>query len=178
MNFIIVVWSIKINLIFSDLGDSEWKTDTSLQDQNLLNLNFDNINEKTDLIRLPTGVFSLDQLILLFSHLPISITLIDETDTVKFYSHGKNKIFNRTNAIIGRKVQNCHPPKSLHLVNQILHEFKSGQKDLADFWIYQNGKFIYICFYAMRDDNSEYKGTIEFVQDITYLKGLQGEKRI
>ena len=105
--------------------DTKWKTDTFVQDQNLLNLNFKDTKEKNNLIRLPSGVFSLDQLSLLFSHIPISITLIDETDTVKFYSHGTNKIFNRTNAIIGRKVQNCHPPKSLHLVNQILDEIGS-----------------------------------------------------
>ena len=156
----------------------EWEAETVFDDQNLLSLNFDEKNEKSEFIKLPTGIFTPEQLTLLFSHLPISITLIDENDTVKFYSHGKNKIFNRTNAIIGRRVQNCHPPKSLDMVNKILREFKDGKRDQADFWINKRGSFVYISFYPIRDNLNNYKGVIEFVQDLTYLKTLEGEKRI
>ena len=156
----------------------EWQKETDFDNQNLLSLNFNGKNEKSNIITLPTGIFTPEQLTLLFSHLPISITLIDENDTVKFYSHGKNKIFNRTNVIIGRKVQNCHPPKSLDMVNKILSEFKDGKRDQADFWINRKGLFVYISFYPIRDNLNNYKGVIEFVQDISHLKQLEGEKRI
>ena len=155
----------------------EWKIDNI--SKNLLDVNFENNNGiVSDLIKLTTGNLSSNQLSLIFSNLPISFTFIDEKDVVKFYSHGTNKIFNRTNAIIGRKVQNCHPPKSLHVVKRILNEFKTGISNKADFWIQQGENFIYICFYAIRDENKRYNGTLEFVQDITYLRGLRDEKRI
>ena len=155
----------------------EWKIENF--NENLLDINFDTKNGiVSDLIKFTTGNLSSNQLSLIFSHLPLSFTFIDENDIVKFFSHGSDKIFNRTNAIIGRKVQNCHPPKSLYVVKRILSEFKTGVNDKADFWIQQGEKFIYICFYAIRDETNQYKGTLELVQDITYLRGLAGEKRI
>lgn len=159
--------------------ESEWIIDGTIEDHNLLSLNFGQSDETIqNVIKLTTGALSNDQLSLLFSHLPISMTLIDENDVVKFYSHGQNPIFTRTNVIIGRKVQNCHPPKSLDLVNRILDEFKSDNRDKADFWIKFKDRLVYICFYAMRDKNNNYKGTLEFVQDISYFQTLTGEKRI
>lgn len=84
-------------------------------------------------IRLETGILSLQQLDMMLNHLPVDITYIDQDDVVRYFSHGKERIFARTKAIIGRTVQNCHPPKSVHVVEKLLEDFKSGNKDCEDF---------------------------------------------
>ncbi|ALC91338.1 hypothetical protein AM500_17185 [Bacillus sp. FJAT-18017] len=129
-------------------------------------------------IKLETGILSLKQLELMLNHLPIDITFIDENDVVRYFSFGKERIFPRTKAIIGRTVQNCHPPKSVHIVEEILHDFKSGKKDSEDFWIKARGKYVYIRYFAVRDEDGNYGGTLEFTQNIEPIQGIQGEKRI
>jgi DUF438 domain-containing protein len=168
-----------------------WEPKREILDQNLLTVSFEDTSTKSeekniikpsisadDLIKLPTGRLSLNQLVLLFKHFPFDVTFIDHNDIVMYYSHGKDHIFTRTNAILGRKVQNCHPPSSYHVVDQILKEFKEGTNDKAEFWIDYQGKFVYICFYAIRDEENKYQGTMEIVQDATHLRELKGEKRI
>ncbi len=130
------------------------------------------------LVDLGTGQMSIEQLILLFNHLPIDITFVDETDTVRFFSTPKKRIFPRTNAIIGRKVQNCHPPESMHVVSLIIESFKNGSKDKADFWIKMHETFILIQYFAVRDKSQQYKGVIEVTQEITEIQAISGEKRI
>ena len=134
-----------------------------------------NINGK---INLGTGFLNPDQLILLFNNLPVDITFVDENDEVQYFSGSKHRIFPRSNAIIGRKVQNCHPPESVHVVNEIVNAFRTGIKDHADFWIQMKSKFIHIRYFALRDENNEYKGTIEVSQDVTEIRSLQGERRL
>ncbi|MHA1166830.1 MAG: DUF438 domain-containing protein [Candidatus Hodarchaeales archaeon] len=131
-----------------------------------------------DRIRLSTGNFSLEQLEMLFKHLPVDITFVDEDNRVRFFSEGPKRIFHRSKAIIGRKVQNCHPPKSVHVVEKILEEFKSNQRDVAEFWLQLNGKFIHIRYFALRDSKGNYRGTIEVSQDVTEIRKLEGNKRI
>ena len=97
---------------------------------------------------------------------------------MKFFSHGKDRIFQRPKAVLGRQVQYCHPPSSVHIVNQILDDFKSGKQDAAKFWINLHGKFVHIAYYAVRDANGNYLGTAEVTQDINEYKNLEGERRI
>ncbi|HJV46827.1 MAG TPA: DUF438 domain-containing protein [Bacillota bacterium] len=129
-------------------------------------------------IKLETGILSLNQLELLLNHLPVDITFIDDQDIVRYFSQGKERIFPRTKAVIGRTVQNCHPPKSAHIVEELLMDFKSGKKDSEDFWIKFKDKYIYIRYFAVRDENGKYVGTLEFTQNIDPIQAIQGEKRI
>ncbi|MDI6860939.1 MAG: DUF438 domain-containing protein [Caldisericia bacterium] len=128
-------------------------------------------------IELPTGSFSLDELESILNTLPVDITFVDKNDKVKYFSMTKDRIFVRTKAVLGRSVQNCHPQKSVHIVNKILEEFKKGTRDSAEFWINLNGRLIYIRYFAVRK-NGEYLGTIEVTQDITDIKKIEGEKRL
>jgi DUF438 domain-containing protein len=128
-------------------------------------------------IQLPSGSLSLKELELLFNHLPLDITFVDEDDTVIYFSEGE-RIFLRPRAAIGRKVQFCHPPSSLHIVNQILLDFKNGTRDVAEFWINFQEKFVHIRYFAVRDEKKRYIGTLEMTQDLTRIKALEGEKRL
>ena len=116
--------------------------------------------------------------ILLFKNLPVDITMVDENDEVRFFSEGKSPVFPRSKAIIGRKVQNCHPPESVHVVQQIVDAFRSGERDQADFWIQMKGRFLHIRYFALRDAQSQYQGTIEVSQDVTEIRALEGERRL
>ncbi len=129
-------------------------------------------------IDLGTGKLNAEQILLIFNHLPVDITYVDENNEVKFFSTPKERIFPRTKSVLGRKVQNCHPPESIDTVNQIVESFKKGEKDRADFWINFKGKFILIQYFAVRNNKGEYKGVIEVTQDITEIKSLEGEKRL
>jgi uncharacterized protein len=129
-------------------------------------------------VRLPTGVFNVDELTSLFTTLPIDLTFVDKDDKVKFFSHGPERIFARNRAILGRDVRMCHPPGSVHIVDQIINDFKSGKESSAAFWITFNERFIYIEYFAMRGSEGEYLGTVEFTQDLTKLRSLEGEQRL
>jgi hypothetical protein len=129
-------------------------------------------------IQLSTGSFNPDELETLFRTLPIDITFVDKDDKVKFFSLGPDRIFARNRAIIGRDVRMCHPPSSVHIVEQILNDFRSGKENSAAFWISMQGRFIYIEYFALRDKDGLYQGTIEFTQDLTKLRGLEGEQRL
>ncbi|WP_394236741.1 DUF438 domain-containing protein [Niallia oryzisoli] len=129
-------------------------------------------------IRFETGIVSLKQLETLLNHLPVDLTFIDENDVVRYFSHGKERIFARTKAVIGRTVQNCHPPQSVHVVEELLRDFKSGKKDAEDFWIPFKDKFVYIRYFAVRDEEGKYLGTLEFTQNVAPIRALEGEKRI
>lgn len=129
-------------------------------------------------IGLSTGSFDKSELESLFRTLPIDLTFVDKNDKVKFFSLGPDRIFTRNRAIIGRDVRMCHPPHSVHVVDQILNDFKSGSQDSAAFWINMRGRFIYIEYFALRGSEGEYLGTIEFTQDLTHLRQLEGEQRL
>ncbi len=124
------------------------------------------------------GKLTIEQIRAVMDFLPIEITFIDDKDVVRYFNKAKDRIFPRTKAVIGRTVQNCHPPKSVHIVERILSDFKSGRKDKADFWIQIKGKFVYIRYFAVRDGNGKYLGTLEVTQDVTNIRNLQGERRI
>ena len=136
------------------------------------------IYNKGSNIHLTTGSFSLNELEALFKTLPIDITFVDKDDKVKFFSLGPDRIFTRNRAIIGRDVRMCHPPASVHVVETILSDFRERKHDSAAFWINMKGKFIYIEYFAVRDKDGQYLGTIEFTQDLTELRKLKGEQRL
>lgn len=129
-------------------------------------------------VRLPSGSFTIDELTVLLNTLPIDVTFVDKDDKVKFFTQGNHRVFDRNRAILGRDVRMCHPPHSMHIVDQILNDFKSGKESAAPFWIQMGGKFIYINYFPLRDKNNNYLGTIEFSQDLTELRALQGEQRL
>lgn len=130
------------------------------------------------LIGLDTGLLSAEQINLLLTNLPVDVTFVDENDEVRFFSQTKERIFERQATIIGRKVQFCHPPKSLDAVQRILDDFRAGKRDVAEFWIQMMGKFIHIRYYAMRDAQGVYKGTLEVSQDVGGIRALEGERRL
>jgi PAS domain S-box-containing protein len=134
-----------------------------------------NVDGKIDL---ETGMLTPEQLTILFSNLPVDITFVDENDEVQFFSESHDRIFARSKSIIGRKVQNCHPQESVHLVNEILNAFRTGKKNHAYFWIQSKGRFIHIRYFALRNEKGDYKGTLEVSQDVTEIRSLQGEKRL
>lgn len=121
---------------------------------------------------------SKEEIEAIFNNLPVDITFVDSEDTVRYFSQSKERIFPRTKAVIGRKVQQCHPQKSLHVVNQILEDFKSGQRDVAEFWINLKGRLIYIRYFAVHDKDGNYLGCLEATQDITDVRKIEGEKRL
>jgi DUF438 domain-containing protein len=132
-------------------------------------------------MKLDTGNLMAEQVNLILTYLPLEISLVNENDEVVYYSPGEGggeRIFPRAPQVIGRKVQNCHPPKSLEKVNKILEDFKAGKRNAAEFWIQLHGKFIYIRYFALRDKKGDYKGTLEVTQDITGIRKLEGEKRL
>jgi DUF438 domain-containing protein len=119
----------------------------------------------------------------LLNHLPVDISYVDKEDMVRFFSQTEERIFPRSPAVIGRQVQKCHPPASLHRVQGILDDFRAGHRDEAEFWIQAappgaGGRFIHIRYFAVRDERGEYQGTLEVVQDVTHIRALQGERRL
>ena len=132
----------------------------------------------TGLLSLATGALSLEMLNLILTHLPLDLSFVDENDVVRYYSEGKERIFPRTPAAIGRTVQNCHPPRSVHIVNSILEAFRAGKKDVAEFWIQMGPRFIHIRYLAVRDQAARYRGCLEITQDIAPIRALAGERRL
>lgn len=128
-------------------------------------------------LALTTGALTREQVDLMLGALPFDLSFVDEDDRVRYYSEGE-RIFPRSPAVIGREVRNCHPPASVHKVEEILAAFKAGEKDTADFWITLGGKFLFIRYFAMRDSDGAYRGCLEVVQDATRVRALEGERRI
>jgi len=131
-----------------------------------------------NVLRFETGSLSKEELEALLDTLPVDITFVDKDDRVKYFNKAEKRVFVRTKAIIGRKVQMCHPQKSIHIVNRILESFRKGKKDVAEFWIAVNNRLVHIRYFAVRDRDGKYLGTMEVTQDITDIKKIEGEKRL
>lgn len=131
-----------------------------------------------DFVNLGTGVVTVEQIKLIFNHLPVDITFVDENNKVCYFSTPHKRIFPRTKAIIGREVSNCHPPESVHIVEKIVKSFRIGEKDHTEFWIKMKGEYILIQYFAIRDKLGNYKGIIEVSQEISGIKALEGEMRL
>lgn len=120
----------------------------------------------------------LEEAILIFDHLPLDITYVDQNDKVRYFNRAKDRFFPRSPSIIGRDVRNCHPPESLHVVEAIVDSFRKGTKDHAEFWITMRGKFIHIRYFAVRDNHGNYRGVLEVSQDVTEIRKLEGQRRL
>lgn len=131
-----------------------------------------------NLLNLDTGLLSQEQINLMLTNLPVDVTFVDENDEVRYFSQGKHRIFDRSPAIIGRAVTKCHPPQSVHRVQIILDEFRSGKRDVAEFWIQVGEAFVHIRYFALRDEGGAYRGCIEVSQEVSHIRSLQGEKRL
>jgi DUF438 domain-containing protein len=129
-------------------------------------------------IPLEVGALTTEQINLLLTNLPVDVTFVDENDEVRFFSETRERIFPRSPAIIGRKVQLCHPPASVHRVQQILLDFREGTRDEAEFWIQTEGLFVHIRYFALRDKAGAYRGTLEVTQELSHVRALEGERRL
>lgn len=137
------------------------------------------VNAHSGAIRLSSGNFNIEELEALFIHLPIDITFVDKDDKVRFFSHSPKRVFERNRSIIGRDVRMCHPPGSVHIVEQILEDFKAGRESKAAFWLSNfMGRFIHIEYTAVRNPEGEYLGVVEVTQDISHLRALEGDQRL
>ena len=174
------------------IADNEWKDiRKEFDDLSYCPFNPDAAKKTTEKIEKPTskpmiegmisfetGNLGYEEIETIFNTLPLDLTFIDKEDIVRYFSQTKDKIFPRTKAVIGLKVQQCHPKKSLHVVNQILDDFKNGSRDVAEFWISLNNRLIYIQYFPVRSKNGDYLGCLEVTQDITNIKSIEGEKRL
>lgn len=131
-----------------------------------------------DAISLPSGHFTLAQLQVLLNTLPLDMTFVDADDRVAFFSEGTERVFARNRAIIGRRVQDCHPPSSMHIVQRILDEMRMGKRELAEFWIEMGPRFVHIRYFAMRDEAGSYLGCLEVTQDVSAIRRLEGQRRL
>ena len=127
---------------------------------------------------LDVGKLNLEQINLMLKNLPLDVTYVDEKDRVRYYSQGRERIFPRSPAVIGRAVQNCHPPASVHVVEKILDSFKKKEKDQAEFWLTLKDRFIHIRYFAVYDREGEYRGVVEVSQDVTDIRALKGQRRL
>lgn len=134
--------------------------------------------EEAGQIPLDVGSLTGKQLNMMLKVLPLDISYVDENDRVLYYSQGKERMFPRSPGIIGRTVQNCHPPKSAHIVQKIINSFRNKEKDEAEFYFTMNGRFLHIRYFPVYDENGEYKGVIEAGQDLTDIRALEGEQKL
>ncbi|MEG0455209.1 MAG: PAS domain-containing protein, partial [Bacteroides sp.] len=124
------------------------------------------------------GKLTLEQINLLFRHMPVDISFVDENELVAFYTDTPHRVFPRSKGVIGREVRNCHPPKSVHLVEEIIEKFRTGEQSRAEFWINKPDVFIYIVYVAVRDENGKFRGVMEMMQDCTRIRNLEGSRTL
>jgi len=136
------------------------------------------VTAEKDMLQFETGSLSKEEIEGIFDTLPVDISFVDRNDAVKYYNKADKRVFVRTKSVIGRRVQLCHPQKSIDIVNRIVDSFKTGKKDVAEFWITLNNRLVHIRYFAVRDKNGKYLGTMEVTQDLTDLKRIEGEKRL
>ena len=150
----------------------EWKPVWAKEDS------INELNKTGQNIQLPSGSFSVEELLAILNTLPIDMTFVDRNDKVKYFSQGKERIFQRNRAILNRDVRHCHPPASAHIVDKIIEDFRSGREDQAPFWINSGDKMIHINYFALRNDKGEYLGTLEVSHDVSGYRKLEGDQRI
>ena len=134
--------------------------------------------EQEGTVQFETGRLTKEEIEAILDTVPLDISFVDANDQVKYFSKAEKRIFVRTKAVLGRKVQMCHPQKSIHVVNKIVEAFKTGKKDVAEFWMTLDNRFVHIRFFAVRDKNQRYLGTLEVVQDVTDVRKLEGQRKL
>lgn len=129
-------------------------------------------SETSSVFDVATGKLTLEQINLIYRHLPVDLSYVDENEMVCFYSDTEHRVFPRSKNVIGRNVKNCHPRASVHIVEEIIEKFRSGEQDSAEFWINKPGIFIYILYTAVRDEHGKFRGILEMMQDCTHIRSL------
>ncbi|WP_329903818.1 PAS domain-containing protein [Porphyromonas pogonae] len=124
------------------------------------------------------GKLTLEQINLIFRHLPVDLSFVDENEIVRFYSDTEHRVFPRSKGVIGREVKYCHPPKSVHVVEEIIEKFRTGEQSKAEFWINKPGLFIYIIYVAVRDDKGNFRGVLEMMQNCTHIREMEGSRTL
>ena len=142
------------------------------------NMGNQNENKENEVFDVKQGKLTLEQINLIFQHMPVDLSFVDENEIVKFYTDTKHRVFPRSAGVIGRDVKNCHPRESVSSVLEIIDNFRSGKQDEIDFWLEMRGKFIYISYVAVRDENGVFKGVLEMMQDVTRIRSLTGERKL
>jgi len=135
-------------------------------------------NNKEEKLNVTTGQLTLEQINLIYQHMPVDLSYVDENELVCFYTDTKHRVFPRSKNVIGRDVKNCHPKASVHIVEEIIKKFRSGEQDKAEFWINKPDLFIYIIYYAVRDEKGKFRGVLEMMQDCTHIRSLQGSQTL
>lgn len=140
--------------------------------------NIENMPAGSVALGLETGSLTLQELEMVFETLPVDVTYVDENDRVRYFNNPDDRVFPRSSSIIGRTVQNCHPPESVDRVEEILDAFRAGEKDDARFWIQNEEDFVVIDYYALRNDEGSYRGTLEVSREVSDIRNLEGERRL
>ena len=135
-------------------------------------------SDKNAVFDVATGKLTLEQINLIYKHMPVDLSFVDENEIVKFYTDTKHRVFPRSAGVIGRDVKNCHPRESVASVLEIIDAFRKGERDEIDFWLELHGKFIYIYYVAVRDENGVFKGVLEMMQDVTRIRSLEGKRTL
>ena len=133
---------------------------------------------KDDVLDVSIGKLTLEQINLIYKHMQVDLSYVDEHDIVKFYTDTKHRVFPRSAGVIGRQVQNCHPRESVSTVEAIIDAFRKGEQDEAEFWIDNGVRFIYIIYNAVRDEEGRFRGVLEMMQDVTHIRNLTGSQRL
>lgn len=130
------------------------------------------------LLEVATGQMTLEQINLVYKHMPVDFSYVDENEIVRFYTDTDHRVFPRSKNVIGRDVKNCHPRTSVHLVEEIVEKFRRGEQNEVDFWINKPGLFIYIYYVAVRDEEGRFRGVLEMMQDCTRIRSLEGSRTL
>ena len=130
------------------------------------------------LLEVATGQMTLEQINLVYKHMPVDFSYVDENEIVRFYTDTDHRVFPRSKNVIGRDVKNCHPRTSVHLVEEIIEKFRRGEQNEVDFWINKPGLFIYIYYVAVRDEEGRFRGVLEMMQDCTRIRSLEGSRTL
>ena len=154
----------------------ETKTETASSKKSDSFLSMDELGDR--LLDFDTGRLTIAQAVMMLNHLPVDVTFVDENDKVRYFSTPGDRIFPRSKAIIGRLVENCHPPSSVHVVKELVDAFRTGKKQKESFWIQMGEKFILIQYFALHDAEGNFRGTLEVSQDVSDIRKLEGEKRL
>lgn len=158
--------------------ESDIKNNNFMEELSNLLSKYNMENKAEQVFDVSQGKLTLEQINLIYKHLPIDLSYVDENEIVKFYSDTKHRVFPRSAGVIGRDVKNCHPRESVGTVEAIIEAFRAGEQDVAEFWIEINGKFIYIYYVAVRDENGKFRGVLEMMQDATRIRSLKGNRRL
>jgi DUF438 domain-containing protein len=137
------------------------------------------VEQDSEAKKRPIRNLTYEQIDALLETLPFEVTFVDAEDTVAYFNKlDKTKIFPRTRSVIGRKVEKCHPEKSVDMVRQIVTGFKERTMDHAEFWINFKGDKILIRYYPVYSEDDEYMGVLEVTQEIGAIQKIEGEKRL